>query len=145
MARKKVSTINAENIITALDATEKEFAKATAEWPISRLVETWNSFAGTIDYNIIKSKADALVSSGLKAAGYQFVNIDEGGGRELATVPAISRLSPLIGPAGCRPLRTTSTGSVSRRGFTPTLARTDVATTTQPGAQLRRDQGRVFA
>jgi hypothetical protein len=39
---------------------------------------SWNSFAGTITYNIIKAQADAFVSSGLKAAGYQYVNIDEG-------------------------------------------------------------------
>jgi hypothetical protein len=39
---------------------------------------SWNSFAGTITYNIIKTQADAMVSSGLKAAGYQYVNIDEG-------------------------------------------------------------------
>ena len=31
---------------TILFATEKQFAKASAEWPISRLVELWNSFAG---------------------------------------------------------------------------------------------------
>jgi len=39
---------------------------------------SWNSFAGTITYSIIKAQADAFVSNGLKAAGYQFVNIDEG-------------------------------------------------------------------
>ncbi len=39
---------------------------------------SWNSFAGTITYSIIKAQADAFVSSGLKAAGYQYVNIDEG-------------------------------------------------------------------
>src|ERR1019366_4257150 len=27
-------------------ASQKEFSKAMAEWPISRLVEVWNSFAG---------------------------------------------------------------------------------------------------
>ena len=27
-------------------STEKEFAKAAAEWPLGRLVETWNGFAG---------------------------------------------------------------------------------------------------
>jgi hypothetical protein len=27
-------------------STEKQLAKATAEWPISRFVEVWNSFAG---------------------------------------------------------------------------------------------------
>jgi hypothetical protein len=39
---------------------------------------SWNTFAAKIDYNVIKAQADALVSSGLAAAGYQYVNIDEG-------------------------------------------------------------------
>ncbi|MEV7039771.1 ricin-type beta-trefoil lectin domain protein [Amycolatopsis sp. NPDC051061] len=39
---------------------------------------SWNSFAAKIDYNVIKAQADALVSAGLKDAGYSYVNIDEG-------------------------------------------------------------------
>lgn len=39
---------------------------------------SWNSFAAKINYNVIKQQADAIVSSGLSAAGYQYVNIDEG-------------------------------------------------------------------
>jgi len=39
---------------------------------------SWNSFAAKIDLSVIKAQADAMVSSGLKAAGYQYVNIDEG-------------------------------------------------------------------
>lgn len=39
---------------------------------------SWNTFAAKIDYNVIKAQADAMVSSGLKAAGYEYVNIDEG-------------------------------------------------------------------
>lgn len=39
---------------------------------------SWNTFAAKIDYNVIKAQADALVSSGLKDAGYTYVNIDEG-------------------------------------------------------------------
>ncbi|WNM30920.1 ricin-type beta-trefoil lectin domain protein [Streptomyces sp. Li-HN-5-11] len=39
---------------------------------------SWNSFASQIDANVIKSQADALVSSGMAAAGYKYVNIDEG-------------------------------------------------------------------
>jgi hypothetical protein len=39
---------------------------------------SWNTFAAKIDYSVIKAQADAMVSSGLKAAGYQYVNIDEG-------------------------------------------------------------------
>ena len=39
---------------------------------------SWNTFASKIDYKTIKAQADALVSSGMKAAGYSYVNIDEG-------------------------------------------------------------------
>jgi hypothetical protein len=39
---------------------------------------SWNTFAAKIDYTVIQGQADAMVSSGLQAAGYQYVNIDEG-------------------------------------------------------------------
>ena len=39
---------------------------------------SWNAFGAKIDADVIKKQADALVSSGLAAAGYQYVNIDEG-------------------------------------------------------------------
>jgi hypothetical protein len=51
-------TIDADNNITALVglaagadqsqsfSTAKELAKITAEWPVSRLADIWNSFAG---------------------------------------------------------------------------------------------------
>jgi hypothetical protein len=39
---------------------------------------SWNTFAAKINYDVIKAQADAMVASGLKAAGYQYVNIDEG-------------------------------------------------------------------
>ncbi|MGW5741803.1 RICIN domain-containing protein [Amycolatopsis sp. NPDC003861] len=39
---------------------------------------SWNTFAAKIDYTTIKAQADALVSAGLKDAGYRYVNIDEG-------------------------------------------------------------------
>nr|WP_223297225.1 glycoside hydrolase family 27 protein [Catenulispora acidiphila] len=39
---------------------------------------SWNTFAAQINYNVIKGQADALASSGMEAAGYQYVNIDEG-------------------------------------------------------------------
>src|ERR1022692_2136943 len=35
-------------------SSQKELSKATAEWPISRLVEIWNSFAGTCGYDTLK-------------------------------------------------------------------------------------------
>ena len=39
---------------------------------------SWNTFAAQIDHDVIKAQTDALVSSGLRDAGYQYVNIDEG-------------------------------------------------------------------
>jgi hypothetical protein len=35
-------------------STSKELAKLTAEWPMSRLVKTWNSFAGVASFNELK-------------------------------------------------------------------------------------------
>lgn len=44
---------------------------------------SWNHFDVRIDEQLIKEQADAMVKKGLKAAGYQFINIDDGfmGGR----------------------------------------------------------------
>jgi hypothetical protein len=59
-------TIDTDNNITAhaaapaaqdnlaVFASQKELAKVTAEWPISRLVETWNSFAGAPPFGDLK-------------------------------------------------------------------------------------------
>ena len=35
-------------------ATEKEFIKATAEWPIARFTEVWNAFAGVPPFGDLK-------------------------------------------------------------------------------------------
>jgi hypothetical protein len=39
---------------------------------------SWNSFAAQINYTVIKAQVDAMVSTGMKDAGYTYVNIDEG-------------------------------------------------------------------
>ncbi len=38
---------------------------------------SWNAFQGKIDEALIKATADAMVSTGMKDAGYQYVNIDD--------------------------------------------------------------------
>ncbi|MFX5808843.1 alpha-galactosidase, partial [Acinetobacter baumannii] len=45
---------------------------------------SWNNFRVGINEALIKKQADALVSSGMKQAGYSFINIDDGyfGGRD---------------------------------------------------------------
>jgi hypothetical protein len=59
-------TIDSDNNITALAgppagadesqsfSTPKELAKLTAEWPTSRLIEAWNSFAGVAPFDDLK-------------------------------------------------------------------------------------------
>ncbi len=45
---------------------------------------SWNTFAGTINETLIKQTADAMLTSGLKSAGYDYVVIDDHwhGGRD---------------------------------------------------------------
>jgi alpha-galactosidase len=38
---------------------------------------SWNNFACNVDENLIKETADAMVASGMKDAGYVYVNIDD--------------------------------------------------------------------
>ena len=38
---------------------------------------SWNKFACDIDERLIRETADAMVKTGLKDAGYQYVNIDD--------------------------------------------------------------------
>ena len=38
---------------------------------------SWNKFACNVSERLIRETADAMVSSGMKAAGYQYVNIDD--------------------------------------------------------------------
>ncbi len=38
---------------------------------------TWNKFQGNINEEVIKSIADAMVTSGLRDAGYNYINIDD--------------------------------------------------------------------
>ena len=38
---------------------------------------SWNKFACDVNENLIRQTADAMVSSGMKDAGYQYINIDD--------------------------------------------------------------------
>src|SRR6266513_2444926 len=38
---------------------------------------SWNKFAGRVDDAAVRGMADAMVSSGMKDAGYQYINIDD--------------------------------------------------------------------
>jgi alpha-galactosidase len=38
---------------------------------------SWNKFAGRVDSTAVRSMADAMATNGMKAAGYQYINIDD--------------------------------------------------------------------
>src|SRR3954449_8023769 len=38
---------------------------------------SWNKFACDVNEQLIRETADAMVSTGMKDAGYQFINIDD--------------------------------------------------------------------
>jgi alpha-galactosidase len=38
---------------------------------------SWNKFAGKVDENMIRQQADAMVATGMKDAGYTYLNIDD--------------------------------------------------------------------
>lgn len=48
--------------------------------PISPMMgwASWNQFGANINEDIIKKQADAMVASGLAAAGFRYINIDDG-------------------------------------------------------------------
>lgn len=68
--------------------TEQEDSKVEqdVEKPLTPLMgwASWNQFRVNINEDILKSQADALITTGMKDAGYTFVNIDDGffGGRD---------------------------------------------------------------
>jgi alpha galactosidase A-like protein len=39
---------------------------------------SWNSFASSFDASTIRAQVDAFVAAGMPAAGYQYIDIDEG-------------------------------------------------------------------
>jgi alpha-galactosidase len=49
---------------------------------------SWNSFRINISEQLIKEQTDAMVKNGMKEAGYQFINVDDGylGGRDSSGV-----------------------------------------------------------
>ncbi len=65
---------------------KKESSAPTSQKQLTPLMgwASWNQYRVNISEDIIKKQTDALVSSGLKEAGYNFINIDDGffGGRD---------------------------------------------------------------
>ncbi|MBU3895656.1 NPCBM/NEW2 domain-containing protein [Serratia rubidaea] len=64
----------------------------------------WNTFRCNVSETLIKSEADAIVSTGLRDAGYQYINLDDCwmGGRDAMTGQLVS--NPITFPSGIKAL-----------------------------------------
>ena len=65
---------------------------------------SWNTYRVHISDSLIMSQADAMVATGLKDAGYNHINIDDGyfGGRDAATGRLL--IHPTRFPGGMKPV-----------------------------------------
>jgi len=59
-------------------AQNNSISKSSALRPPLMGWASWNQFGVKIDDGVIKGQADAMVSSGLAAAGFRYLNIDDG-------------------------------------------------------------------
>lgn len=84
MQRKPLSIIFSSLLLFSFFSTNLTAQTKTSK-PKAPIMgwSSWNNFRVAIDEKIIKAQADFMISTGLKAAGYNFVNIDDGffGGR----------------------------------------------------------------
>src|SRR3984957_1576406 len=64
-------------VVTALVAQEKTSPSANLALTPPMGWNSWNKFACNVSEDLIKGMADAVVKSGLKDAGYVYVNIDD--------------------------------------------------------------------
>ncbi|WP_443068470.1 hypothetical protein [Streptomyces sp. NBC_01352] len=58
---------------------------------------SWNSFARSIGYDVIKQQTDALVSSRIPAAGHQYVDLDDGWWQGVRNADGWDHARPNIG------------------------------------------------
>src|SRR5690606_5062021 len=68
---------------TSINRKTPTHSKVTSNAPIMGWA-SWNNYRVNINENIIKSQADAMISSGLNEIGYSYINVDDGffGGRD---------------------------------------------------------------
>jgi alpha galactosidase A-like protein/ricin-type beta-trefoil lectin protein/alpha-galactosidase-like CBM13-containing protein/alpha galactosidase C-like protein len=69
------------SLVLWVSASAAGAAVTTNQIPVPRPVmgwASWNTFASVIDEAKIKAQVDAFVAAGLPAAGYRYINIDEG-------------------------------------------------------------------
>ena len=79
---------------------------------------SWNSFSNIVDSEIVMAQARAMASNGMKQAGYQYINIDEGwwlGKRDAdGNIVVEEKAWPASNPARSRATWPTSSASSTR-------------------------------
>lgn len=91
---------------------------------------TWNHFGGSVSDSLLREVADAMVSSGLVAAGYRYLNLDDGWCVGRNTTPPYNPIpDPKLFPVGFLPIaeyleeRNLTLGLYTARGSTTCLER----------------------
>jgi len=77
---------------------------AFAQLPPTMGWSSWNTFALNINEDVIKGQALAMVSTGLKAAGYKYINIDDGYFYNRNETTGALLIHPQKFPKGLRPI-----------------------------------------
>ena len=81
---------------------------------------SWNHFAARIDDATVRAQADAMVASGMRDAGYRYVNIDDAweGQRDAAGVihpnAAAIKTNAALGVAGLEPVKKLVSAAVAK-------------------------------
>src|ERR1700674_4676314 len=77
-SRRVVAVVFVILIVTTSLSAQENKATSSALAPTPPMGwNSWNKFACNVSEDMIKGMADALVRSGMKDAGYQYVNIDD--------------------------------------------------------------------
>lgn len=76
IGREKIRWFSAIGLMLAAVAVHAEKFQGVADTPQMGW-KSWNHFGCNIDEQIIRDMADAMVESGMKDAGYEYINIDD--------------------------------------------------------------------
>jgi hypothetical protein len=121
---------------TTTFASQKELAKLTAEWPISRLVEVWNSFAGAVPFDDLK-------------AVKKFTDRKSAVGRIWSAVqrltPAVAQQAPDVAPKKARSKKDAPPAKPSTKGQNDVPSARDGSKKAEVLEMMRRKDGATLA
>src|ERR1700722_4483400 len=128
-----IFTIDSENNITPhvglpvgageLFSRAKELAKVTADWPASRLIDTWNSFAGVAPFDELKPvKKFTSRKAAVTRIWQAIARVSSDGTQPLepvATAKGKGKKSPAKAPRRARAQKSPEAGGNKKAGASP--------------------------